>query len=29
MIQRELSAIIAENKIYYDNIGRVWCKILN
>lgn len=21
--------IIAENKVYYDSIGRVWCKILN
>lgn len=29
MAQKELVDIIAENKVYYDSIGRVWCKILN
>lgn len=29
MAKKELVDIIAENKVYYDSIGRVWCKILN
>jgi len=29
MTQKNLGDIIAENKIYYDSIGHIWCKILN
>ncbi len=29
MTQRELNDVIADNKLYYDSIGRIWCKILN
>jgi len=29
MSQKELLEIIAENKVYYDSIGRIWCKVLN
>lgn len=29
MSKKDLATIIAENKVHYDSIGRVWCKILN
>lgn len=29
MTKKSLASKIAENKVYYDSIGRVWCKILN
>lgn len=29
MAGKDLATKIAENKIYYDSIGRVWCQILN
>lgn len=29
MSKKDLADIITENKVYYDSVGRVWCKILN
>ena len=29
MTKKNLKQLIADNKIYYESIGRVWCKMLN